>query len=78
LLYEVFFYAICALTCLRKRAHLPVQLIWLGIVSIAVFRFGQFGTTMQPTLVQIPFSAWNIAFICGGLAGYSRQRSLSR
>jgi peptidoglycan/LPS O-acetylase OafA/YrhL len=75
LLYEVFFYFICTLLCVWPRALLPGFLIWLGIVAIAVFGFGQFGTTGQPTFVQIPFSAWNVAFICGALAGQLQRSS---
>jgi len=74
LLYEVFFYAICALLCLRPRAHPATFLIWLAVVAYAVFRRGEYGTTFQPTLLQIPFSAWNVAFISGGLAGSLNRR----
>jgi peptidoglycan/LPS O-acetylase OafA/YrhL len=69
LLYEVFFYMVCTLLCLWRRAHLPLLVCWLAIVAIAVFRHGQYGTTMQPTFAEVPFSAWNIGFICGGFAG---------
>ena len=74
LLYEVFFYMVCTLLCVWRRAHLPVLLVWLFVVAIAVFYFRQFGTTMQPTFAEIPFSALNIAFICGGLAGHLNRR----
>ena len=74
LLYEVFFYAICAVACVWKRVYPPVLLVWLTIVAVAFFAFGQYGTSMQPTLLQIPFSVWNVGFICGSLGGI-RNRS---
>jgi peptidoglycan/LPS O-acetylase OafA/YrhL len=75
LLYEVFFYIVCTLLCLWRRAHVPVLVLWLAVVAVAVFGFGQYGTTMQPTFAQAPFSAWNVAFICGGLAGQVNRRA---
>jgi exopolysaccharide production protein ExoZ len=74
LLYEVFFYMVCTLLCVWRRAHLPVMVVWLFVVAIAVFFYRQFGTTMQPTFAEIPFSAMNVAFICGGLAGHLNRR----
>ena len=74
LLYEVFFYMVCTLLCVWRRAHLPVMVVWLVVVAIAVFFYRQFGTTMQPTFAEIPFSAMNVAFICGGLAGHLNRR----
>lgn len=73
LLYEVFFYAVCALLCLWRRVHLITLLLWLAVVAYAVFMRNQFGTAMQPTLIQIPFSAWNVGFICGSLAGFANR-----
>ena len=73
LLYEVFFYAVCAALCLWRRVNLIVLLLWLGVVAYAVFERNQFGTAMQPTLIQIPFSAWNVGFICGSLAGFANR-----
>ena len=70
LLYEVFFYLVCGLLCLWRRAHLAVMLAWLAVIAVSIFRFDQFGTVMQPNLGQIVFSTWNIGFICGGLAGH--------
>jgi peptidoglycan/LPS O-acetylase OafA/YrhL len=69
LLYEVFFYAVCALLCFRRQLFPLVLLAWSAIVLDAIFRHAQFGTVMQPTLAQMPFSLWNLGFICGGLAG---------
>lgn len=69
LVYEVFFYVVCALLCFRRSLYLWVMLIWLAIVVDAVFAHGQFGSVYQPTLWEIPFSIWNVGFICGGLAG---------
>jgi len=74
LLYEVFFYMVCTLLCIWRRAYLPVMVVWLFVVAIAVFFYRQFGTTMQPTFAEIPFSAMNVAFICGGLAGHLNRR----
>lgn len=73
LLYEVFFYLVCAVFCLWRRVHLALLLIWLAVVAYAVFLHNQFGTAMQPNLVQIPFSAWNVGFICGSLAGFANR-----
>lgn len=69
LLYEVFFYGVCTLMCFRRQLFPWVLLVWSATVMDAVFRHAQFGTVMQPTLIQIPFSLWNFGFICGGLAG---------
>jgi exopolysaccharide production protein ExoZ len=74
LLYEVFFYAICALLCFWRKAQPFVLLVWVGVVAIAVFRYSQYGSTYQPTLLQIPFSVWNVGFISGGLAGYVNRK----
>ena len=72
LLYEVFFYAVCAILCIWRRIYFPVMLVWLALVANAAFMHNQFGTT-QPTLAEIPFSAWNIGFICGSLAGIANR-----
>ena len=74
LLYEVFFYAVCALLCFWRKAQPWVLLLWVGIVAIAVFKYNQYGTTYQPTLLQIPFSVWNVGFISGGLAGFANRK----
>lgn len=77
LVYEVFFYGVCAVLCFRRSLYPWVLLVWLAIVVDAVFAHGQFGTLYQPTLWQIPFSIWNVGFICGGLAGVlNRSRRL--
>jgi len=73
LLYEVFFYGVCAVLCFWRRAHFAVLLAWLAVVASAVFWHNQFGTAMQPTIVEIPFSAWNVGFICGSLAGFANR-----
>lgn len=74
LMYEVFFYAVCAVLCLRRGLYPWVMLGWLLLVTyVALFRH-EYGTVMQPTLVQIPFSLWNVGFICGGLAGVINRR----
>ena len=72
LLYEVFFYAICAILCMWRRGYPLVMLIWLALVANAAFIHHQFGTS-QPTLAEIPFSTWNIGFICGSLAGIANR-----
>ena len=74
LLYEVFFYGICALLCFWRKAQPYVLLLWVSMVAIAVFRYSQFGSTYQPTLLQIPFSVWNVGFIAGGLAGFVNRK----
>jgi peptidoglycan/LPS O-acetylase OafA/YrhL len=60
---------VCALLCFRRQLFPLVLLAWSAIVLDAIFRHAQFGTVMQPTLAQMPFSLWNLGFICGGLAG---------
>jgi len=77
LLYEVFFYGVCALLCFWRRAHFTVLIFWLAAVAFAVLFGNQFGTVMQPTLLQIPFSAWNVGFIFGSLAGFATRFSWS-
>jgi peptidoglycan/LPS O-acetylase OafA/YrhL len=74
LLYEVFFYGVCTLLCFRPRLFWWVLLVWSAIVLDAIFQHNQFGTVMQPTPAQIPFSLWNLGFICGGLAGSINRR----
>ena len=69
MVYEVFFYGLCTLLCLRRQWFPWVVTIWLAIVVDAVFQHAQYGTAMQPTIWQIPFSLWNVGFICGALAG---------
>lgn len=73
MVYEVFFYALCTLLCFRRRWFPWVALIWLAIVLVAVFQYAQYGTEMQPTIWQIPFSLWNVGFICGALAGVANR-----
>ncbi|HSE12695.1 MAG TPA: acyltransferase, partial [Rudaea sp.] len=63
LLYEVFFYGVCTLLCFWRRAYFGVNVAWLALVAAAVFWHNQYGSTMQPTLAQIPFSGWNVGFI---------------
>jgi len=74
LVYEVFFYGVCALLCFRRNWFPWVLLIWLAAVCYAFFARSQFGSVMQPTFVHIPFSLWNVGFICGGLAGAVGRR----
>jgi peptidoglycan/LPS O-acetylase OafA/YrhL len=76
LVYELFFYGVCTLVCLRPRAHLFLLLAWLAVIALAFFGFRGFGTTGQPTVAQIPFSALNVGFICGGLAGHVNRSRL--
>jgi exopolysaccharide production protein ExoZ len=66
LVYEVFFYFVCALLCFWRRVYLVFNLVWLAIVATAVLKYSQSG---QLTIDHVPFNAWNVAFICGGLAG---------
>jgi peptidoglycan/LPS O-acetylase OafA/YrhL len=68
--YEVFFYMVCALLCFVRRAYLAVHLVWLAIVAVTVFHFGKIDLHAQPTLLQMPFSTWSVAFIFGGLAAH--------
>jgi peptidoglycan/LPS O-acetylase OafA/YrhL len=74
LLYEVFFYGVCAALCLWRQVYAAVLLLWLGIIVVAVVEFDRYGSVMQPTITQIPFSVWNVGFICGGAAGWLNRR----
>lgn len=75
LIYEVFFYAVCALLCFWKRVQAYFHLAWLLVVAIAVFQHSQYGSVQQPTLSEIPFSVWNVGFICGALASRIRRET---
>lgn len=74
LIYEVFFYMVCALICLRKNLHPWILGAWGLVCCVVLLRFDSYGTQMQPTWSEIPFSGWNIAFIAGGLAGALNHR----
>lgn len=74
LLYEVFFYLVCTSLCFVRRGHATFFMIWTILVLLAAFVFAQFGTTFQPTILQIPFSLWNLGFLGGAFLGMYRSR----
>jgi exopolysaccharide production protein ExoZ len=73
LVYELFFYAVCGLLCLRPRLHLVTSLFWALIVSYTYYFGGQYGTAFQPSFPGIVFSSWTLGFIIGGLGGHLRR-----
>lgn len=76
LLYEVFFYLVCTLLCFVPRFRTAFFASWLVLVLFTASIFQNFGTTFQPTWLQIPFSLWNVGFIAGALLGrFSKQLS---
>ena len=76
LIYEVFFYLVCAMICLRKNLHPLILSVWGLICCVVLLHFDSYGTQMQPTWSEIPFSGWNIAFIAGGLAGALNRKAV--
>lgn len=73
--YEVFFYLIVSIFCLRplNRYYWAFLLAWLAAVLITLYQFSAYGTSQFPLFHEAFFSAWNIAFILGGLAFYATR-----
>jgi peptidoglycan/LPS O-acetylase OafA/YrhL len=70
LTYEIFFYILTAVFCLRSLTkYFPAfACVWLIAIWIAMFGFNFYGTTQFPTFLEAPFSAWSLGFVMGVLA----------
>lgn len=73
--YEVSFYIATSLFCFAalRRYHLPFLLVWATAVLLAMYAFRHYGTSQFPAAWELPFSAWCLSFIFGGIA-YHLQR----
>jgi len=66
LIYEVFFYLVCA--CLSLRQVRPFRYLFMGVWFLVIvvmnYHLGSY-TTMRPSYLQIAFSSYDILFILG-------------
>ena len=74
LVYEIFFYIVATGLCaLPSNAwRIAFAVVWLGAIIGANECISYSFTTMQPTLVQIPFSYLNVTFIAGMVCWWCR------